>query len=219
MKIKLPKTFADLSISEWELLHQNEDNMDALVALSGIKKEDIQKLSKKGLDVAYAHIEELRKSEYGELVEKLNINGVQYGFVNDWDSFSMGEWIDMENYCKDVSKNAKNILSLLYREIVREEGKRYWIKDYTAKEDPEKFKDIPATVFGGVLSFFLNTKIELLRTMRLSLAGILREVSLGNDGVGIPHYIPSQVKTFLKWMQLPKNLWQRFLRIFVTYKT
>ena len=42
MKIKLPKTFADLSISEWELLHQNEDNMDALVALSGIKKEDIQ---------------------------------------------------------------------------------------------------------------------------------------------------------------------------------
>ena len=118
-----------ISISEWELLHQNEDNMDALVALSGIKKEDIQKLSKKGLDVAYAHIEELRKSEYGELVEKLNINGVQYGFVNDWDSFSMGEWIDMENYCKDVSKNAKNILSLLYREIVREEGKRYWIKD------------------------------------------------------------------------------------------
>tara|TARA_R100001163_G_scaffold2920_2_gene4441 strand:+ start:14471 stop:15130 length:660 start_codon:yes stop_codon:yes gene_type:complete len=219
MKIKLPHTFADLSVAEWQILHKDSAMLDKLVALSGIDKKKVSKLPKKALDVAYSHIEELSKGEYGEHIEKLTIQDVQYGFVNDWDAFTMGEYIDMEEYCKDLSKNANKILALLYREIEREEGKKYWIKPYTAKEDPEKFNNIPATVFGGVLSFFLHSKKSLLRTMRQSLVEIMKEGTLEKNGDGTLPYIPSLKRIFSKCMQLPKNLWARFLHIFAIYKT
>jgi len=219
MKIKLPHTFADLSVAEWQILHEDSSELDKLVALSGIKKSKVSELPKKALDVAYTHLENLRKGEYGEHIEKLTIKGVDYGFVNDWDAFTMGEYIDMEEYCKDLSKNASKILALLYREVEREEGKRYWIKQYTAKEDPDKFNNIPATVFGGVLSFFLHSKKSLLRTMRQSLTEIMKGASLDKNGVGTPPYMLSLKMIFSRCMQLPKNLWARFLRTFVTYKT
>ena len=218
MDIKLPQTFSDLSIREWCIINSDFSARKRLKELAGIDEAVFKKISKKALDVAYDHIEKLKKEEYCTHAERLSIQGKEYGFINDWDAFTMGEYIDMEHYCKDFNKNATKILSILYREIDREDYGGYILKEYTAKENHKIFEDMPASILGGCLSFFLTTRRTWLNNTRHSLVEALGMISRLN-GDGTQHYTHFPERASSIWMKLRRKVSELFSRIFVIYKT
>ena len=126
----------------------------------------------------------------------------------------------MEEYTKDFWGNAHKIAALLYRPIVRKQGDTYTIKPYTAKEDAEVFKGMNAELFGGCLIFFLNTRRELLHTLKSSLltaAAHLTDSAISGDGT-LPS-LPLQAKTYSKWMQFRNFLSGLFSRTSPILKT
>ena len=69
----------------------------------------------------------------------------------------MGEYIDIENHCKEAHKNLHKIMSILYRPIVKETKTRYSIEPYSPNEEiEEEFLEFPILPSMSALSFFFH---------------------------------------------------------------
>lgn len=217
MKIQLPNSFEDLTLQQWRLLHTAKDDTACLLALSDkLTPTNITQLPKKALSILFEQLEKLRQQEVSSHVKRIRINGQEYAFVNDWDAFTLGEYIDMETYSKDVTKNCTKIMSLLYRKIKKEEGDNYWLESYTAKEDDTIFESVPASLFGGALVFFSTTRNRLLKDSKLSLVKALKETASLKSGGGILPSISWQERAFLTWTKLRSKVLEQRLRIWRT---
>ena len=203
MKLRLPASFQDLTLRHLMTLETETDPVKRVQAVTGHSFAELRKMPHKLIVEANAHLDELQAKEIAQHKEIIELNGVEYGFVPDWDEFSAGEWIDMETYTEDFWKTPHKAMSILYRPIDRKWGDRYSIKAYTAKEDADVFLDMPAPLVAGALLFFWTTETKLLSALQSSLIQKTQEVtSLLQSGGGTPSSTPWLVKTFLKWTRL-----------------
>lgn len=126
-----------------------------------------------------------------ELIQTFKLKGVDYGFIPKLDDITLGEYIDLDNNISDWETMHK-AMAVLYRPITLQKGDRYQIEDYTAKEDTEKFKDMPLDVVMGSLVFFWTLSSELLQITLKYLAKEMegnlttqQRQALEESGVGI----------------------------------
>ena len=200
MKLRLPATFQDLTLRHLMTLETETDPVKRVHAVTGHSFAELRKMPHKLIVEANAHLDTLQANEVAQHKEIIELNGVEYGFVPDWDEFSAGEWIDMETYTAEFWKTPHKAMSILYRPLDRKWGDRYSIKPYTAKEDADVFLDMPAPLVAGALLFFWSTEKKLLNALQSSLIQKTQEVtSLLQSGVGTPSSTPWLVRTFLKW--------------------
>lgn len=154
--------------------------INTISVLTGRDKEEVSYWSIDSLKQVYALLVGLtdHNNEFHSLVEW---NGKLYGYAHMKQS-TLGEYIDLENLCKDVEGNLNKIAALLYRPVRKHrfnslkfltknaykivveknvENVFDWYElekyDYEARKDVEQeFKDFPITVILGALSFFLT---------------------------------------------------------------
>ena len=200
MKLRLPASFQDLTLRHLMTLETETDPVKRVHAVTGHSFAELRKMPHKLIVEANAHLDTLQANEVAQHKEIIELNGVEYGFVPDWDEFSAGEWIDMETYTADFWKTPHKAMSILYRPLERKWGDRYSIKPYTAKEDADVFLDMPAPLVAGALLFFWSTEKKLLNALQSSLIQKTQEVtSLLQSGGGTRSFTPWLVRTFLKW--------------------
>ena len=156
MQIRLPATYSDLTLQEIQSLMTCTDPLERVSACSTLSIEELRKLPKKAIVVGNEHL----------------------------DMIATQEWIDMDQYVNDFWTNADKIMSILYRPITRSYKDTYEIKDYTAKEDLTDIKQMPATLIGGAILFFLNTEKRLRTGLEASLVGIVKGATSRIDGDG-----------------------------------
>lgn len=133
------------------------------------------------------------KQEYHPLIEW---NGQLYGY-RSLESFTLGEYMDMERLGKDPENNIDQIAALLYRPVKKHEFGTlsfkikqaikvvnnsvdqvfnwYKVTDYDSdqrKIDAVKMKDFPVHIILGAMAFFLTTVNQYLNDI-LSLQGHL----------------------------------------------
>ncbi len=111
-------------------------------------------MPQKLIEAATAHLDQLLAQETARFEKVVEMGGKRFGFVPDWDAFTAGEWIDLENYLEDFWKNAHKVMAVLFREVTYELGEKYEVKKYTAKEDASIFEEMPADLVSGTLLFF-----------------------------------------------------------------
>ena len=206
MKLRLPASYQDLTLRHLMTLETETDPVKRVQAVTGHSFAELRKMPHKLIVEANAHLDGLQGKEIAQHKEIIELNGVEYGFIPDWDEFSAGEWIDMETYTADFWKTPHKAMSILYRPLDRKWGDRYSIKPYTAKEDADVFLAMPAPLVAGALLFFWTTETKLLNALRSSLIQKTQEVtSLLQSGDGIQSSIPWLVRTFLKWKKSPSS--------------
>ena len=202
MKLRLPASFQDLTLRHLMTLETETDPVKRVQAVTGHSFAELRKMPHKLIVEANAHLDELQAKEIAQHKEVIELNGVEYGFIPDWDEFSAGEWIDMETYTADFWKTPHKAMSILYRPLDRKWGDRYSIKPYTAKEDADVFLDMPAPLVAGALLFFWSTEKKLLNALQSSLIQKTQEVtSLLQSGGGTLSSTPWPVKIFSRWMR------------------
>jgi len=202
MKLRLPATFQDLTLRHLMTLETETDPVKRVHAVTGHSFAELRKMPHKLIVEANAHLDTLQANEVAQHKEIIELGGVEYGFVPDWDEFSAGEWIDMETYTADFWKTPHKAMSILYRPLERKWGDRYSIKPYTAKEDADVFLDMPAPLVAGALLFFWSTEKKLLNALQSSLIQKTQEVtSLLQSGDGTLSFTPWLARTFSRWMR------------------
>lgn len=208
MQLRLPSKFSDLKLRHLQALHTEDDPIRRIDAVTGLGVSKLREMPMPLITEADRHLKSLLFKDVSKHRKVIELKGVRYGFIPDWESFTAGEWIDMELYTQDFWKTAHKAMSVLYRPIEREMGDTYQVKPYTAKEDADVFKEMPAPLVAGALLFFWTTEKRLVNLIRQSLAEGVREVeSLQKNGDGTQPSTSWLVRTFSKWMQSPSYLW------------
>lgn len=214
MELRLPHKWSDLTLGELQVFMTSENELEKISICSGKSVEQLREYPQKLIEAASAHLGQLMNQETARFEKVLKMDGKRFGFIPDWDSFTAGEWIDLETYLSDFWKNAHKVVSVLYREITYELGEKYEIKKYTAKEDASIFEEMPADLVSGMLLFFWTTRNELLLDMKSSLLEVAEKaIRSAKNGAGITSSTPSQEKTFSRWTRLRNSLFKSYSSI------
>lgn len=205
MRLKLPKSWKDITLREMKVLLSEKSEIEKLSAITGYSVSDLREAPRELIAAAQEHLNGIPETK--RFLRKFELGGKAYGFIPDWEEFTAGEYIDMESYLADFWENAERVMSILFREITYDSGKRYTIAPYTAKEDSEPFLELPADIVSGTLLFFwsirtdsiLNTQSELLAT-----AAKVQSYTLYGDGTRRSFF--SREKIIYGWKKLRGSL-------------
>lgn len=182
-KYELPTEWNEVSISQYSKLMKVLDNEDAseieviirtLEALIGIESRVLTKAPLKYLKSVYVELAILTSKEPANHLKKvIEIDGVEYGMIPDFNDLTLGEFVDLDNYLQDSWNNLVKIFAVLYRPIVERKGDKYIIEDYTLKDIKERreiFSDkLSIDTAHGAMVFFYDIGSKLIENMVSSL--------------------------------------------------
>jgi len=175
-----------LTVEQYDKLSsiETEDKLEKIVqslsALTKYTEEEVRTWSIPSLKEVYEQYTALAdwKQEFHSLLE---FNGELHGY-SDIKSMTLGCYVDIENICKDLNGNLHKLAAILYRPVskhrfdtlsftyrqklkmvnnkVENVFKWYELDEYDLDKRldvEEKFKQFPAHILLGALSFFLST--------------------------------------------------------------
>jgi hypothetical protein len=99
-----------------------------------------------------------------EVIDKVEIKGVTYGFHSNLDEMTLGEFVDLDEYSKKGVDGIQYILSILYRPVTEVKGNKYNIESYKEKhiDNARLFEELSIDLVNGVMVFFYHLGSELL---------------------------------------------------------
>ena len=172
-EVIVPTEWKDITIAEYQRYLQiaksnrrTRDN-EIISLFCKIDKEFIKKLKLKDKKVLVDKINKFVNSKNETSLEKrIKFNGKKYGFIPNLSKITTGEFVDIEEYGKDINKNLHRIMSVLYREIDKTSGKLYNVKSYDPDEiEIDKFKTLPMSTTLSAIDFFFRLGTRLLEDL------------------------------------------------------
>ena len=139
----------------------------------------------------------------------INIDGVEYGFEPNLSQMAYGAYVDIAKYDKmEIDEKWAEIMSILYRPVIKKTGKLYDIERYSAKIDGTKFMDVTMDVHFGSIFFFKTLLKDLLNFIPKSLTKEMgtevphsMQQILERNGNLIQALSNSQTEISSKWMK------------------
>lgn len=129
----------------------------------------------------------------------LTIDGVEYGFEPNLSQMAYGAYLDISKYeTLEINEKWAEIMSILYRPVVKKQGALYDIEGYTGKIEKDKFLNVGMDAHWGAIFFFKG----LLEDLQSSILN-----SLKKDSVEIPANIKSILLRSGRAIQ-PLSNWQ-----------
>lgn len=202
MKILLPENIEDITLSQFQILEQlNEKLENKEIDLITYNKRKINLFTaipiKQIESVAHKDIAEIQSqidlaiTQDVEFKDRFTMDGVEYGFIPNFDNISQGEFIDLDKYGTDV-ETLHNLMAILFRPIVNKSMGTYSISDYNGtSEYAEKMKQTPLNIVNGALSFFFHLSSELenyiLKCTREARMKAQRQETILKNGGGMQH--------------------------------
>jgi hypothetical protein len=146
LTITLPENYRDVNLGQYmEFISTdfNElSNIDKMVRaisiLSDIEEEKILQLTLPQISSLVEDLEWMQTQPVPIFKKIIEIDGVKYGAIPNFDLIKVGEYVDIENYMDNFNGNLHNILSIIYRPITKyKTDDDYKIEDYDST-DAEK---------------------------------------------------------------------------------
>lgn len=214
MKVKItqPNKLSEIKLSQYtkflRTTKDSEDEMFIAKQLVGIfcslPDNVVNQINAKEFDLIVEELSELLNTEH-DLVTTFKMDGVEYGFIPDFEDITIGEKVDLDSFYQDTDNMGK-AMNVLYRPITIKQKDKYLIKDY---EGNGESLDVTLDVAFGANVFFLDLMSDLLNYTQNFID---QEVAhnpkvsqtLERNGVGTIHFteslssIISQLKKQLK---------------------
>ena len=186
IKIQLPESIADITLSQYQQFLKLQEKADTLTEqgmaervislFTGIKKQDVKKLVISDYESIMNQITEAC-STTSKFQQRFELNGVEYGMIPNLNEISQGEYIDLTTLGSDMDEMHK-VMAILFRPVVKEDAfGNYSIEAYG--DITERSKDMlncPMHIVNGSLVFFLN----LLKGLKSCMAKSIVEAAQKN---------------------------------------
>ena len=214
LKIDIPTSLNEISLKQYKHYIKIQEkvkedrfvNAKMIEIFCKIKLEDVMRLRlKDSQEISNILIELFNQKP--NLVQRFDLDGVEYGFHPQLDELSLGEYIDLDSYIGDWD-NIEKAMNVLYRPIVSKFQNKYNIEEYTAKENTH-ILNMPMDAVMSSIFFLWNLGIDLSQTMMNSLEGGQNEalteyLSLQGNGDGINQFMDS-LKEILQDLKVSLN--------------
>jgi len=225
-EITIPESLNEITLGQYqEFLVKSKDLKDYALAQCMVEvfcclpRVSVLKISLVDITSITAHINALFQNEQElTLTFKIKSGDIsqEFGFINDIENMSLGEYSDLDSYVTDWD-NMHRAMAVLYRPITQKIKDKYTITEYNGTSE---FSDImrfmPLDVVLGSLVFFYHLGNELLKATRNYLVEETVEMILegqnssDKNGVGTTAYtdllrVTLEDLTKLPDFQLPKH--------------
>ena len=179
-EVIVPTEWKDITIAEFQRYLQiantkRKTRDDEIISMfCKIDKKLIKRLQLKQKKLLVDKINKFVNSKNETILEKrIKFKGKKFGFVPNLSKITTGEFVDIEEYGKDINKNLHRIMSVLYREVNREVGEFYSVKPYDPDElEIDKFKDLPMSTTLSAIDFFFRLGKNLLEDLNSYSMGV-----------------------------------------------
>jgi hypothetical protein len=141
----------------------------------------------------------------------ITIGDKEYGFEPNLSQMSYGSYVDIAKYENmEINEKWAEIMSILYRPIIKKTGKLYDIEPYEAKIDGKPFMDVTMDVHFGAIFFFVTLLKDLSTFIQKSLTQEMESLPniqsiLERNGSLTHHLSNSLTEISSKWTGLQKN--------------
>jgi hypothetical protein len=172
---EIPSHWDELNLSRYmrimkvlkdkEEIHDVEKVIRILNCLTDVPKKELYSLDIKSIGKLNSHLTKfLETLPNDEIKHFIEVEDKEYGFHPCLKDMTLGEFVDLETYMKDIDQNLHNILSVLYRPVISKDNKgKYRIEDYEPNEERANLfkKHLTVDDFNGASVFFYNLGMEL----------------------------------------------------------
>lgn len=168
MKVQLPENISEITLNQFqryqELLTRDIDIMNftkrKISMFTKIPFKDLANVRATDFERLSAQIDKALNTP-ANFTNRFKLNGIEFGFITDFDEITAGEFADIEKY-QDGIENLNKVMAVLFRPVIKKEGNRYEIESYAGtKKYAEVLKEMPLSIVNGALVFFLNLANEL----------------------------------------------------------
>tara|TARA_Y100001973_G_C5139102_1_gene301958 strand:- start:595 stop:1131 length:537 start_codon:yes stop_codon:yes gene_type:complete len=171
MKIVVPDHIGELTIEQFQAIHDTDDPVEQVAIACNIDRELINQMDLDSLDRVTKVMGNFDPTEDKNwpLIQLVDHEGVKYGFHPNLSEMTVGEYADLETLCADLYTNLVGVMSVLYRPVVEHHKKHYTIEGYQANDPNESFNRLRMDVVLGSLAFFLRIGIDFVINSNQSL--------------------------------------------------
>jgi hypothetical protein len=182
-EVTVPTEWKDITIAEYQRYLQiakskRRTRDDEIISMfCKIDKKFIKKLTVKDKKILVDKVNKFVNSKNETVLEKrIKFKEKNYGFIPNLSKITTGEFVDIEEYGKDINENLHRIMSVLYREVDKEVGKFYSVKPYDPDElEIDKFKELPMSTTLSAIDFFFRLGKNLLEDLNNYSKEVLRK--------------------------------------------
>tara|TARA_R110000823_G_scaffold188710_1_gene320692 strand:+ start:259 stop:861 length:603 start_codon:yes stop_codon:yes gene_type:complete len=185
-EFKLINSWSDVNLETWLKLiefqtgSKSKEAEETIAAMSDIPKQIINQLSLKDVAVIMEKISELQAEQNSSLKKIIEIDGVEYGFMPDLNSITLGEYADLETFIKmGIEQHLPEVMAVLYRPVTEKtDSGVYTIEKYGGDLTirAEQMKKMTAEQVQSALVFFYNFVNASLLTLESFLTQKQKEM-------------------------------------------
>lgn len=182
-QIKAPDSLRDITLGQYQ---------NYLKQAKHLKGDDLAQLNVSVFcnlnieSVRYIRLQDIREISEdintlfamdSKLYPVVKLDGKEFGFLNDMENMSFGEYIDLDKYINDWEDMHK-AMTVMYRPVTKRQKERYIIEEYKGSTlYAEDMKGLPLEVALGSMVFFYSLGNELLRhSLTYSVQEIAKEL-------------------------------------------
>ena len=182
-EVTVPTEWKDITIAEFQRYLQiakskRKTRDDEIIALfCKVDKNLVKKIKLKDKNILVNKINTfINTKNETKLQKRVTFKGKDYGFVPNLSKITTGEFVDIEEYGRNINENLHKVMSVLYREIDKEVNEFYSVKPYDPNElEINKFKDFPMSTTLSAIDFFFRLGINLLEDLNNYSMEVMRK--------------------------------------------
>ncbi len=212
LELVIPTSLNEIPLMHYQkymVVASNKDNSDMFISqkmieiFCGIELKQVVNIKLNDVIDLTTHFNKLFKDKL-ELKRTFEIQGVKFGFINELEDISFGEYIDLESNIIDVQSFHK-AMAVMYRPITSQKGNKYTIEKYNGTSNyADLMKYAPLDVVLPASVFFWSLGKELLtatlsylekQMTKKSKTILAKQLNLESNGDGINQYINSLKET------------------------
>ena len=171
VNINVPDTLAEITLEQYQryLAKTKGVKGDELAALTvsifcNVDIESVRHIKLTDVREISEHLNLLFSVEQS-LVETFKIEGVEFGFINDLENMTFGEYVDLDKYVNEW-ESMHRAMAVIYRPIKSKLKDKYIIEDYQGSaEFAEVMKLMTMDKVLGSMVFFYDLGKELLKAL------------------------------------------------------
>ena len=164
VKLSIPTTLNEITLEQYQefdkldLTKEAEVQSKMIEIFCKVPVEVVRSMKAKDITDICVIINNMFDTEH-QLINRFQMNGVDYGFIPDLENMSFGEYVDLDTFIGD-NDNLHRAMNVLYRPIDLKQGQRYTLKEYNPDTN-EDAKNYPLDAVFGAIVFFYNLGKDL----------------------------------------------------------
>lgn len=223
VEINIPSNLNEIPLKNYQIfIEETKDSKDNLHISNKILEHFCNVKLKDILQIKYTDVIDIANhfntifNQEKEIVTRFELGGIEFGFIPNFEEITSGEYIDLENYLKDVSTLHK-AMAVMYRPITKKVKDKYEIEPYISSITyAEVMEYAPLNVVLSAQVFFWNLGQELLsyiptflekqikKMSKKDLANFQKNINSQSNGDGIQAYMNSLREMLQSSMKLPE---------------